>query len=126
MGANSEELVVHFWKKNKHKIYSWYLEQCKSDDIVISASPEFLLKPICDFLGIEYLIVSKVSCQTGKFETENCYGVEKVKRLKHEFPTLHMEDFCSDSISDSPLAKLADRAYIIVNGQKKIWVIKNN
>ena len=41
-----------FWNINEHKVKSWYKDRQKDDDIIISASPEFLLKPICERLGI--------------------------------------------------------------------------
>ena len=56
-----------FWKRKKKKIKKWYIEQRKPDDVIISASPEYLLKEICDELEIKYLIASKVEEKTGKF-----------------------------------------------------------
>lgn len=44
---NTELTVDKFWAKNQHKIKKWYIEQSKPDDIIISASPEFLLAPVC-------------------------------------------------------------------------------
>ena len=34
-----------FWDTHEKKIKKWYLEQKKDTDIIISASPEFLLAP---------------------------------------------------------------------------------
>ena len=36
-----------FWNVNEHKVKSWYKDRQKDDDIIISASPEFILKTIC-------------------------------------------------------------------------------
>lgn len=71
------ELVESFWNDNQTKIYDWYLIQQSVEDIVISASQEFLLKPICQRLGINHLIATKVDIDSRKFFSENCYGWEK-------------------------------------------------
>ena len=59
-----ESFVDDFWKQNQNKIKEWYLNQKRKDDVIISASPEFLLKPICEILGVENLIATKVELST--------------------------------------------------------------
>ena len=41
-----DSYVKEFWKANDIKIKDWYLSQKEKTDIIISASPEFLLKPL--------------------------------------------------------------------------------
>ena len=120
-GINAEKLTEDFWDQNHHKIYRWYLEQQKPDDLVISASPEFLLKPICQRLGIHHLIASKVDVQTGKFFGENCRGQEKVQRLESEYNVIYIDSFYSDSLSDLPLAEIADKAFLVNKGMVREW-----
>lgn len=46
-GVRTDKTFVDdFWKQNQNKIKEWYLKQKRKDDVIISASPEFLLKPI--------------------------------------------------------------------------------
>ncbi len=123
---NAEELAVSFWKKNQRKIYSWYLHRQQSDDIIISASPQFLLKPVCQNLGIKHLIASVVDPKTGRFNSKNCYGYEKTRRLNEEFGNISIESFYSDSLSDLPLAKMATNAFIIEKGKIKKWAVSDN
>lgn len=113
--------IFDFWDKNEHKVKKWYLDRQKDDDIIISASPEFLLKPICQRLGIKYLIASRVDKNTGKYSGENCWGEEKVKRLSAEIPNAECDEFYSDSLSDSPLAALAKKAMIIRRTELINW-----
>ncbi len=68
------------------------------------------MKPICERLGIKNLMASKVDKHTGLYDGENCWGEEKVKRLYEKFPNAKCEEFYSDSLSDTPLAELADKA----------------
>lgn len=105
--------VEIFWNKNSKNIKQWYYKNKKNSDIVISASPEFLLKDICINLGVDKLIASKVDKNTGKYTGENCYGYEKVKRFEKETSNLSIKEFYSDSFSDQPLADLAEQSYII-------------
>ncbi len=113
--------VISFWDKNQSGIKNWYKQNHRSDDIVISASPYFLLRPICDRLGIKNLIASRVDSKSGKYEGENCYGKEKVLRLKNEFGDVCVENFYSDSLSDSPLAEIADKNYIVLGETLVEW-----
>lgn len=118
---NAGELTEAFWDQNQVKIFDWYLNQQKQDDIVISASPKFLLTPICDRLGIRHLIASEVDPITGMFTGENCRGQEKVRRLEAEYNVTNMDSFYSDSHSDLPLAKLADKAFLVGKGVVTEW-----
>ena len=118
---DAEELVNRFWEQNRYKIYKWYLEQQKADDIIISASPEFLLMPICQKLGIQHLIASKVDARSGAFFGKNCHGMEKVQRLFTEYHVTHINQFFSDSYSDVPLAHMADQAFFIKKGSVTEW-----
>ena len=65
---NIDDEIKKFWEKNEKKIKNWYLNQKNEKDVVISASPEWLLKPITDKLEIN-LIATKVDKRTGKFNS---------------------------------------------------------
>lgn len=108
---NVDELVKMFWEKNEYKLKKFYLQQKKKSDIVISASPEFLLQPIAKKYGFK-LICTKVDLKTGKVIGKNCYGIEKVVRLQ-ELGITNCNNFYSDSLSDTPLANIAKNAYIV-------------
>lgn len=118
---NTEKLTEEFWNQNQYKIFDWYLGQQREDDIIISASPAFLLQPICGRLNIHHLIASEVDPETGIFFGENCRGQEKVKRLALEYGVSHIDSFYSDSRSDFPLAKIAEKAYLVKKGIISEW-----
>lgn len=115
------ELSEAFWNENQDKIFDWYLKQQKQDDIIISASPRFLLQPICNRLGISHLIASEVDLKSGMFTGENCRGQEKVRRLEAEYNVTHIDSFYSDSHSDLPLANIADKAFFVTKGKLSDW-----
>ena len=111
--------VEGFWEEKQCGIKKWYAEVHKEDDIVISASPEFLVRPVCEKIGIKNVIASLVDKKTGTYTGINCYGKEKVRRFREEFPCGHIEQFYSDSYSDTPLAEISEEAYL-VKGEKLI------
>lgn len=123
-GYDPESLLEEFWDTHQHKIFSWYFDQQEESDIVISASPEFLLKPICARLGIQHLLASRVDPKTGKYTGPNCHGPDKVVRLKQAYGITHCDKFYSDAYSDQPLADIADEAFLIVKGKITPWVKK--
>ncbi len=121
-GVQTDKTFVDdFWKQNQNKIKEWYLNQKCKDDVIISASPEFLLKPICDILGIDNLIATKVELSSGKFLSKNCQGVEKVVRFKESFSEAEIEAFYSDSKSDIYMAKLATKAFRVKKNSIMDW-----
>ena len=116
---NIDKLVEDFWKINEHKIKKFYKKKKKKSDIVISASPEFLLKPIAKKYQFT-IIATKVDLETGNVIGKNCYGSEKVTRLK-EYGINNFKNFYSDSLSDTPLANIANNAYIIKGEKQIVW-----
>ncbi|MDR2505518.1 MAG: haloacid dehalogenase-like hydrolase [Oscillospiraceae bacterium] len=109
-----------FWNANEHRIYPWYLKQKRADDVIISASPRFLLEPICERLGVT-LIASEVDPATGKCLCENCSKQNKPLRFREIFGNAAVEEFYSDSEGDLPMARLAERAYRVRRGRVYLW-----
>lgn len=111
--CDTERDVADFWQKNACKIKRYYLEQQQPDDVIISASPVFLLAPICKQLGIRHLIASEVDAHTGRCTGENCHGAEKVRRFREQFGNAVIDAFYSDSHSDDPMAAIAQKAFLV-------------
>ncbi len=118
--GDPDAIVERFWRTHIQNIKPWYIEKTRRpDDVVISASPEFLLRPACEQLGIRCLMASCVDAHTGKYTGVNCWGEEKVRRFREQFGDAKIDTFYSDSLSDTPLARLAQTAWI-VRGDKLI------
>lgn len=114
-------VLDEFWDAHLGRVKPFYLQMRRSDDVVVSASPEFLLAPACKRLGIRPPVASRVDPASGRFAGENCWGPEKVARFRAAYPSAHVEAFYSDSRSDAPLAALADRAWIVRGSSVEPW-----
>ncbi len=113
------QFVLNFWESHACYMKDFYLEKDHKQDIIISASPEFLLEPMTKDLKVMDLIGSKVDKKTGKFKGLNCHGEEKIKRLYKKHKAVTVIEAYSDSHSDDPMLKLAKKAYY-VKGKKCI------
>lgn len=109
-----KKLIDKFWQTHIKKIKPWYLKQKREDDVIVSASPEFFLRPACDLLGIKYLIATNMDIRTGQIKGDNCYKYSKVDRFKQMFgEDARLEGFYSDSKSDIPMMLLAEKKYFV-------------
>lgn len=118
---NIDEIIEEFWSTHEHKIKKWYLNQSRADDIVISASPEFLLEPMLKRLGTAVVIASKVDKNTGKYEGVNCHNSEKVKRFSALYNIEDIDEFYSDSYVDSPMAEIAKKSFLCKKNDVFPW-----
>lgn len=108
-----DDIVVSFWENHYIKIKKWYFDIKKEDDIIISASPLFLLAPLKVRLNIKDVIATRVDGTTGKIEGKNCFGHEKIIRFEEEYKLSLIDCVYSDSVSDLPLAQQAKNAYLV-------------
>ena len=73
------------------------------------------MRPAAERLGV-WLIATPMDKRTGKIEGRNCHDEEKVRRFRAEYPGAEVEEFFSDSLSDTPMARLAKRAFLVKRG----------
>lgn len=109
-----------FWEQAASGMNQSLVEGLREGDLVISASPSFLLAPVCEQLGVA-LLASEVDPRTGACLGANCRGEEKVRRLREAYPDAVIDCFYSDSRTDAPLAALANRAYFVQEGHVEPW-----
>lgn len=115
--ASPAAVVEEFWRGHKRKLATWYMDQRRPDDVIISASPEFLLAPVATELGVRALIATRMNATTGTIEGLNCRGEEKVRRLTKAEPDATIDRAYSDSLCDLPLLTRAQRPYLVQCGE---------
>lgn len=120
-GIDAIEMAERFWDENMDGLYEWYDSVHDESDLVISASPEFLIRAICKRLNIKNVIASEVDPKNGHCLGRNCRDYEKVNRFRKEYGDVRIDNFYSDSYADTPLAEIADKAYMIKGGEVTEW-----
>jgi HAD superfamily hydrolase (TIGR01490 family) len=101
------------YKEAKKRIEKHLSE--KTEIVVITASVEDWVRPFTEAMHIQHLLGTKLEVTsegklTGRFSTPNCYGLEKVNRLKELYPereTYHLTAY-GDSRGDKELLDYAD------------------
>lgn len=110
--------IERYWDKNEKKIASWYLAQKRSDDLIISASPDCIIGPIAKRLGVNF-IATEYDREYGVFLNNMMYATEKSNYIIDKgFPMI--ENFYSDSLSDTPLALCAEKAHLVKNKARTV------
>jgi len=113
--------IERFWDKNISRIEPWYRELQEKGDVVISASPMFLVEPACARIGVRHVIASPVNPYDGKYHGVNCDGEEKVRQFQRHYPGAAVDRFYSDSDNDLPMARLAREAFKVRRGVVARW-----
>ncbi len=105
--------IERYWDKYENRISAWYLAQKRSDDLIISASPDCIIGPIARRLGVNF-IATEYDREYGVFLNNLMYAKEKAKYIfDHGFPII--ENFYSDSLADTPLVLCAEKAHLVIN-----------
>ena len=112
---DAEKAACDFWDSHIERIYPWYLARRREDDLIISASPDFLIGEACRRLGVRWM-ATPMDPATGIIRGLNCRGEEKVRRFREAYGNAPVEEFYSDSLSDRPMMELADQGYLVKNG----------
>lgn len=112
-----DEMISQFWDKNEIKIKRWFTDASHTNVIILSSSPDFLLSPIAQKLGVRDIIATDIDKQTGLMRGRNCYGIEKVRRLNIAGANYTITEAYSDSMSDLPMLSLAAKQMIVIGNK---------
>lgn len=120
---DAAQLAEKFWEKNFRKIKSFYFDIKKPDDIIISASFNFLLEPCMKKLGIKNVVCTDVDLEKGEI-TRLCFRKNK-KKLFDELYGGKMDNFYTDSLNDIPLLRCAENGYLVKGNKITKWSEKD-
>lgn len=111
--SDKERLIKEFWDLNERKVCKWYLDQKEETDIIVSASPEFLIKEITNRLGVS-CIASDISLETGtNFRTLR--GKEKVVAFREKYPDVKINKSYGNAVSDFYIMEEGQEGYFVKN-----------
>lgn len=107
-----EKLVREFWDKRMHKIKPFYKTLQRTDDVIITACPSFVMNEICKRLGIKNLVATEVDLSTGEIK-KACFREGKIECFREAFPDAVIEDFYTDSMNDKFMFPFAKRVFMV-------------
>ncbi len=118
---NTKKTVTKFWDRHQKDVYPFFLPENRAKDrkcVLISASPDFLIKEIASRLNVDVCIASPHDERTGKLLGKVCRRDEKVNRLKAELPDAEVVNVYSDSVKhDSYIFALGENRYLAKKGE---------
>ncbi len=114
----AEQAVAEFWDKHEKKIKPFYRKIQREDDVIITASPEFMMHDICDRLGIKNLVATDFDIKTGEIKSA-CFREGKIDCFRKAFPDGVIDDFYTDSINDEFLFPYAKRVFFVKGNKIK-------
>ena len=88
-------------------------EDLKDVDGIVKYIEVWFKGHLAKMLNIKNYIATNYNVKTGKIYGKNCYGEAKVEEFERIYPKAKLEAFYSDSLSDLPMMKLAEKAYLV-------------
>lgn len=110
---NVDREVNKFWNWRKKKILSWYKLVQQDSDVIVSATPKFLLEPMLKEMNIKNYILSEFDVPSHRCIGKLNYGEEKLRRFKLQYDVNDIDSFYTDSLSDLPLLRVAKHPFIV-------------
>lgn len=116
-----DNVLENFWDEHIKYIKDFYYKNQKEDDVIISATPDFILKPIIKRLNIKYLIATPFNLHTFEIIGEYNHKEFKVLNFYKAFEDGIIDEFYSDSNNDRFLAMEAKKAYKVKDNIIEEW-----
>ena len=113
--GNESDLISSFWETHANKLNRRLLVLIEPEDVIMTASPSFLLDGIRSRLNTDQIICTEVDVDEKKITWFN-FGENKTVRFRDLYGDRKIDEFYTDSYNDRALMKLARRVYIVKKG----------
>lgn len=113
------ELAEKFWDMRQDRIKDFYFDIKNEEDVILSASFGFMLRPVAKRLGIKNLVCSEVNLDTGEIQ-RLCFRKNK-KKLFCDLIGTSIDDFYTDSLNDVEMLRFAKNGYIVKGNRISKW-----
>ncbi len=114
-----EKAVKKFWDRHEKEVFDWARKENRERySVVISASPDFLIKEIARRIGFDDLICT-LHDKKGNIIGKNCHDREKVRLFREKYPDTKVINVYSDSIkNDMYIFSLGENCFNTINGER--------
>ena len=120
-----QKAAKKFWDKYEKYVFDWARKENRERySVIISASPDFLVKEIAKRIDIDDFICT-VHDKKGKIIGNNCHDAEKVRLFKERYPVAKVINVFSDSIkNDVHIFSLGEKCFNTVKGKRIPFVFE--
>lgn len=118
---NKNELQVltkEFWLTHEKNLYLNMLEKINFNDVIITASPKFLMDGIKHRLNTKHILCTEIDFDNGKITWLN-FGKNKVLNFKKKYKNKKIKNFYTDSYNDKPFMDFSNNVYLVSHGDYK-------
>ena len=112
-----EKYIKEFCDIQEKNICEWYHKQKQPTDVIVSASPEFLIKELCNRLNVRY-VASQVDYKIGKYTKLPCKGKQKPIQFYEKFQDEIINKSYGNAKSDIYMIKAGKEGYMVKNLSK--------
>ncbi len=105
-----------FWSKHGKKLDHELISRIESDDVIITAGPEFLIEAIKAKLGTSHLLCSQIDYENKSIICLN-FGDNKVRRYRGLYGRSNIDAFYTDSYNDKALMEISQRVFLVHKGK---------
>ncbi len=114
-----EKAVKKFWDRHEKEVFDWARKENRERySVVISASPDFLIKEIARRIGFDDLICT-LHDKKGNIIGKNCHDREKVRLFREKYPDTKVINVYSDSIkNDMYIFSLGENCFNTISGER--------
>lgn len=120
-----KKAVKKFWDRYEKYVFDWAKKENRERfSVVISASPDFLIKEIAGRVNFDDLICTTHD-KHGMIVGRNCHDIEKVNLFRKKYPDTEVINVYSDSIeNDKFIFALGKNCYHTIKGERIPFVFE--
>lgn len=114
---NIDDLVKEFWDGHVHKIKSWY--KSEEDDVILTASLNLIMVPLCERIGIKHCICSEFDLETMTVTHIN-FSHNKKEIFRKKFgEDIMIDEFYTDHTADKPMFEISKNVFWVKGNKIK-------
>ena len=107
--------VDQFWATHAHKLNRDIVKLIEKGDVIITASPSFLINGVSDLLNTRHILGTEIDLKEKKLVWYN-FGDNKVERYRSIYGYRQIDAFYTDSFYDEYLMDISREVYIVRHG----------
>ena len=109
------DYVKPFWELHVQNLNQEMLALVEPDDVILTASPVFLINGLRGKLNTEHIVGTEVDFEQKKIVRFN-FGDNKVERYKELYSDREIDAFYTDSYNDKYMMEISNEVFIVKKG----------